>query len=52
MKVIIDANIALDVLLKRQPFYLSGVKILSLSKGGIELFISIADGGCNREIYA
>jgi len=40
MKILIDANVALDVLLERQPFYVSGVKILSLSKGGIELFLS------------
>jgi len=40
MKILIDANIALDVLLKRHPFYISGVKILGLSKSGIELFIS------------
>ncbi|MDR1837004.1 MAG: PIN domain-containing protein [Treponema sp.] len=40
MKILVDANIALDVLLERQPFYVSGVKILSLSKGGIELFLS------------
>jgi predicted nucleic acid-binding protein len=40
MKILIDANIALDVLLERQPFYISGVRVLGLSKGGIELFIS------------
>jgi predicted nucleic acid-binding protein len=40
MKILIDANVALDVLLERQPFYVSGVKVLSLSKGGIELFLS------------
>jgi predicted nucleic acid-binding protein len=40
MKILIDANIALDVLLERQPFYVSGVRVLGLSKGGIELFIS------------
>ena len=40
MKVLIDANVALDVLLERRPFYVSGVKVLSLSKGGIELFLS------------
>jgi predicted nucleic acid-binding protein len=40
MKILIDANIALDVLLERQPFYVSGAKVLSLSKGGIELFLS------------
>ena len=40
MKILIDTNIALDVLLERHPFYISGVQILSLSKGGIELLIS------------
>jgi predicted nucleic acid-binding protein len=40
MKILIDANVALDVLLERQPFYVSGLKVLSLSKGGIELFLS------------
>ena len=40
MRILIDANIALDVLLERQPFYVSGIQILGLSKGGIELFIS------------
>jgi len=40
MKILIDANIALDVLLERRPFYISGVRVLGLSKSGIELFIS------------
>jgi predicted nucleic acid-binding protein len=40
MKILLDANVALDVLLERQPFYVSGAKVLSLSKGGIELFLS------------
>ena len=40
MKILIDANIALDVLLERQPFYVSGIQILGLSKSGIELYIS------------
>jgi predicted nucleic acid-binding protein len=40
MKILIDANVALDVLLERKPFYVSGVRVLGLSKGGIELFIS------------
>ena len=40
MKILVDANVVLDVLLERQPFYLSGTKILGLSKGGIELFVS------------
>jgi predicted nucleic-acid-binding protein len=40
MKILIDANIALDVLLERQPFCIAGAQILGLSKGGIELFLS------------
>jgi len=40
MKIFIDANIALDVLLERQPFCITGAQILGLSKGGIELFLS------------
>jgi len=40
MKILVDANVALDVLLQRQPFYISGLKVLGLSKGGIELYIS------------
>ena len=40
MKILVDANIALDVLLERQPFYVSGVRVLGLSKGNIEVFIS------------
>ena len=40
MKILVDANVILDVLLERQPFYSTGVQILGLSKGGIELFIS------------
>ena len=40
MKILVDANVALDILLERRPFYISGMQILGLSKGGIELFIS------------
>lgn len=40
MKILIDANIALDVLLERQPFCDAGTKVLGLSKGGVELFLS------------
>ena len=40
MKILIDANIALDVLLERQPFCVTGAQVLGLSKGGIELFLS------------
>ena len=31
MRVLIDTNIILDVMLKRQPFYENGAKILKLS---------------------
>lgn len=41
MKILIDTNIILDVLLKREPFYHSGTKILNLSKyENIELYVS------------
>ena len=40
MKILLDTNIALDILLERHPFYISGIQILGLSKGGIELYIS------------
>ena len=40
MKILIDANVALDVLLERPEYYISGTKILGLSQGGVELFIS------------
>ena len=40
MKILIDANIALDILLQRQPFYVAGIQILGLTKSGIELYIS------------
>jgi predicted nucleic-acid-binding protein len=36
----IDSNIALDAILKREPFYNSAEKIIGLSQGGIGLFIS------------
>jgi len=40
MKILVDANVALDVLLERQPFCASATRILGLSQGGIGLFIS------------
>ena len=40
MKILLDANVALDVLLERHPFYISGLQVLGLSKGGIEILIS------------
>jgi predicted nucleic acid-binding protein len=40
MKVLIDTNVALDVLLKRQSFLASSAQVLGLSKLGIGLFLS------------
>jgi predicted nucleic acid-binding protein len=40
VKILIDSNISLDVLLKREPNYLSSVKVLGLYKGGVEIFVS------------
>ena len=40
MKILIDANVALDILLERQPFYVTGMQVLGLSKSGIEIYIS------------
>lgn len=41
MKILIDTNIILDVLLKREPFYRDGAKVLNLSeRGNINLFVS------------
>lgn len=41
MKILVDTNIILDVLLKREPFYHTSTKILNLSKcEDIELYIS------------
>jgi len=40
MRIFVDANVALDVLLERHPHCISGTQILGLSRGGIELFIS------------
>ena len=40
MKILLDSNIAIDVLLKRQPFLTSSAQILGLPKFGIELFLS------------
>ena len=40
MKILVDANIALDVLLGRKPFVVIATQILGLSKGGFEIFIS------------
>ena len=40
MKVLIDTNVAIDVLLENQPFRPSSVEVIGLSKLGIELFLS------------
>lgn len=41
MKILIDTNVILDVLLKREPFYHDGAKILNLAKrDDIALFVS------------
>ena len=32
MKLLIDTNIILDVLFKREPFYNEGAKVLNLAK--------------------
>jgi predicted nucleic acid-binding protein len=40
MRILVDSNVPLDVILKRQIFYETAVKILGLRKGGIELFVS------------
>ena len=41
MKFLIDINIILDVLLKREPFYSVGVKVLNLAKeDNVNLYVS------------
>ena len=40
MKILLDSNVALDVLLENQPFLASSVGVIGLSKLGIELFLS------------
>lgn len=41
MKILIDTNVILDVLLKREPFYRDGAKVLNLSmRNDINLFVS------------
>lgn len=41
MKLLIDTNVILDVLLKREPFYDSGAKLLNLAKqNDINLYVS------------
>ena len=41
MKILIDTNIVLDVMLKREPFYKSSLEILGLSKkDDVEEYVS------------
>ena len=40
MKVLIDTNVILDVILKRQPFYDFSAKVLELADKGVEEYIS------------
>jgi predicted nucleic acid-binding protein len=40
IRVLLDTNIPLDVLLERHPFYETATKVLGLSDGGVELFVS------------
>lgn len=41
MRLLIDTNVVLDVLLKRQPFFEDGVKVLKLSaREDVEEFVS------------
>ena len=41
MRILVDTNVILDVLLRREPFYSNGAKVLNLSKkDGVELYIS------------
>lgn len=41
MKILIDTNVVLDVLLKREPFFHDAVRVLNLSKkDNMKLFVS------------
>jgi predicted nucleic-acid-binding protein len=40
MKILLDSNVALDVVLKREPFFKSASIVIGLSQGGVGLFIS------------
>jgi predicted nucleic acid-binding protein len=40
MKILIDSNVALDLLLERGAFYDPALRVFSLSKGGFGLFVS------------
>jgi predicted nucleic acid-binding protein len=40
MKILLDSNVALDVILKNQSFGASSIKVIGLVELGIELFLS------------
>ena len=40
MKILIDTNVTIDVILENQPFLASSVKIIGLAELGIKLFLS------------
>jgi len=40
MKILIDTNIALDHLLEREPFCREAGKIIGLTKGGVDVYLS------------
>jgi predicted nucleic acid-binding protein len=40
MKILLDSNVALDVILKNQSFLTSSVKVIGLAELGIELLLS------------
>ena len=40
MKILIDSNVALDVLLRRGAFYASALRVFGLARGGYEVFVS------------
>jgi len=40
MKILIDTNIALDHLLKREPFWREAEKIIGLTQGGVGVYLS------------
>lgn len=41
MKILVDTNIVLDVMLKREPFYKSSLEILGLTKrNDVEEYVS------------
>jgi predicted nucleic acid-binding protein len=40
MKILLDSNVAIDVILQNEPFYESASIVIGLSKGGVDLFVS------------